>query len=1418
MVCLWRLDPGRPLRCINRGKTGEDRVSALSFSAHDRWLAAGQLGGDVQLLRTDGTQSEPGCRLEAPADTPALARSITALLFTARGGLVALGASNGSVRSCPQALEEPEGSAPAPFWGPATLPLLKQFPNSSFTHAAPDASGRLLAVATSDGLGVWSLRDGAKHWLRQPLHSLITALVMSTDGRTLATGHLDGSLRLWEVASGRARRLASQHQLPVRALALSTDGTQLAAGAEDRRISIWDVASDPHRWYLSRSAPIDALAFRPDGSALASADEDAGITLWDAATGKVVQELSGNADGIQSVAFGPKGELLATASDDHQVRIWKREPDGQGGVRWRLACGSGPLSGGVVHAVAFEPVHGQTAAIASESPFVQFLRVDGCRLDGAGLPSAGAWVKSLAYSRDGKLLATGTDSGVVEVWDAEDRRRLRVLTAHKDTVSALAFSPTEDRVLVTAAMDKFVRVWDLASGKTLRALPVQDSGIKALAVSPDGKLVALSAAGGVSLWELGSGAAHSRLPDKQPVSALRFSPDSRQIFTAGSDGTVQLWAVADPQPQPPVLTFAPERGGVQALDLSASNGTLAAAAWGEVIVTTAGDLSAGPPEPREEVHLVQGRQGWAAWTPGGRLYRRETGGLLLTEDAQTGELAARPLQLPGQPARLEFSTAFEDAAGGGPSLGQLIVRVHNLDPARPVYWLRPEASELPGRTDLGAELNLILPPLTLWLDPGRSIALPIGVALRRPALLPPREVRFCLRLRHAQVGGVPGLGSHRGEEPCAGPLAREVSFALGPWWWRHRTAVLLGGLGGLCLAAAGLVLRWRRRRRQALDHPLVRAALSGQNPLKELGFVELPEADRVLRAAERYRGGLLSRALGDAGIDEYGWQRALSAFGSHARCVGALAESLHAVRGALPPTPIFQSPDVSVFKLALPPLPINVPGEVLVVICTAVTLAPQTVVIRCLPSDLKWPRFTFLIDRTAGRTAERPAERPAGRTTSGADPAWIKQTLQDAYPSTVFVVLQDAELQRILLAANSLQAQDALREAIVGQCALRQIIPYRRGGSEIPPEDACFFGRKQELELMLDQQRQNFFLVGPRFMGKSSLLNALSRELHRRCPEVRVTKYQFADDSLGPIRLTNPGLRADSPEGFYESVLARSTEHQIFLLDEADAFIRSEGQSGSCFCSVMRALSGMGRASFVLAGYRQLEEASMGPEHPLRNFGEVLRLEPLDGASAERMIREPFDAMGLRFAEPTSTVDWLREQTGCRPHLLALVCSAIASLRKPLSRSAISFREVREEVLSYRNLRIAFGEWDNGVVAPLDRAIVRAALLLDHPSQAALLRLLGHKGLVLGAEELEKSLRRLYAQHYVLIAHSEGRLRCPVELFRFFLSDPRPELAGARQWSSGRERLEAELDADIAAVVSPPGPAADSGESALASP
>jgi WD40 repeat protein len=373
--------------------------------------------------------------------------------------------------------------------------------------------------------------------------SHVMSIAFSPDGKTLASGSNDKTIKLWDVTTGAQLRTLEGHSNPVYSVAFSPDGKILASASGDKTIKLWDVSTGAQlRTLEGHSSDVYSVSFSPDGKTLASGGHDETIKLWDVSTGTQLRTLEGHHIPVHSVAFSPDGKTLASgggtlasSSLDNTIKLW----DVSTGAEVRTLEGHSSY----VNSVAFSP-DGKTLASGSNDETIKLWDVStGAQL--RTLVEHSSHVSSIAFSPDGKTLASGSNDETIKLWDVSTGMQVRTLEGHADELtSSIAFSP-DGKTLASASGDKSIMLWDVSTGARLRALEGHTVFVVYSALSHDGKILAsMGIDKTIRLRLVSTGAEFSTLKETSYFSSMALSPDGKTLASGNWDNAIKLWDVS----------------------------------------------------------------------------------------------------------------------------------------------------------------------------------------------------------------------------------------------------------------------------------------------------------------------------------------------------------------------------------------------------------------------------------------------------------------------------------------------------------------------------------------------------------------------------------------------------------------------------------------------------------------------------------------------------------------------------------------------------------------------------------------------------------------------------------------------------------------------------------------------------------
>jgi len=329
--------------------------------------------------------------------------------------------------------------------------------------AAPAAPSPPTAVETAPAAG--------RSRSIRPILALVVVAVMAV---LLAGG--------WVVLRGGRERTLKGHSSYISSVVFSPDGRMLASGSDDGTVKLWDATSGQWLRTFALWHQSDWVAFSPDGGTIASTSSlSEGVVLVDLASGRRIRTLSGHGGYVGDPKFSLDGRRIAFSTSDTAGNPTLRVFDVASGTE----TGAWPGYWGVCAFI----LDGRSSIIWTRShAIVQVDMATGSQMRELTGPVSGE-VHNTECSRDGQRAAVVMGTGsTIAVWNTAGGEPIRTIT-ESAPVRGIAFSP-DARVLATASEDHLVKLWDLTSGAKLLELSGHADNVNVVGFSPDGMSLA----------------------------------------------------------------------------------------------------------------------------------------------------------------------------------------------------------------------------------------------------------------------------------------------------------------------------------------------------------------------------------------------------------------------------------------------------------------------------------------------------------------------------------------------------------------------------------------------------------------------------------------------------------------------------------------------------------------------------------------------------------------------------------------------------------------------------------------------------------------------------------------------------------------------------------------------------------------
>lgn len=578
VVRLWERETGKELLRVNLGDDS-GFMPVLALSPDGKTLA-------VRTRQKVRLWEFPGCKELKAVDSPET--DLQGVVFSPDGKYLAIGANE------------------TVLWDLAGGKEVRRFKTFDLPGRALAFSADGQRLATGDGacVRIWEVATG-KRLLKLRRHTGdVTSVAFAPDGKTLASGGSDTAVRLWDLQTGKELRqighpnsrrstehYVAEQQIEVACVAFSPDGKKLYSTVKDDRfLRSWDVATGQElRRYEGHAGGSLCMALSADGRTLLAGAGDSCIRLWDTETGKELFAANGHSGRIFNLAFAADGKTLVSAGRDGRLRFW----DLAAARELHRAGDDADFIGFVV----FSPDGRFAATGRHDDESVQLWDMKtGTPLREIDCPHRG--INGLAFSKDGKTLATLGEQDVLTLWEVETGKEIRHWTAQPKQQGVVrvfgpgmpkpvAFAP-DGKLVATVLFDNTIRpilhLWETATGKHVRNFPLSDNqgeNVLRLLFAPDGRtLVTASQQNILTVWDPATGKQLHKLEQlgivhpqgMATIESVAFAPDGQTLAVIGTDSKLILWDISTGKG---IGEFSTDQGWISSLAYSPDGRTVA---------------------------------------------------------------------------------------------------------------------------------------------------------------------------------------------------------------------------------------------------------------------------------------------------------------------------------------------------------------------------------------------------------------------------------------------------------------------------------------------------------------------------------------------------------------------------------------------------------------------------------------------------------------------------------------------------------------------------------------------------------------------------------------------------------------------------------------------------------------------------
>ena len=400
------------------------------------------------------------------------------------------------------------------------------------TSISFSGDGKYLASGSYDNtVKLWDMRTSKNVATYEGHTHIINSVSFSANGKYIASGSSDKTVKVWEVQTSKC--LATlQHDEEVRHVSISADGKHLASNSlgEKKQISglkVWEIPTSKCIMSIQESLAF-GVSLSADGKYLAAPSSE-NVKIWKVQSSECIATLKGHPTLVPHVSFSYDGKYVASGSYDHTVKVWEMQSS------QCIATLQGHTE--QVSSVTFS-FDGMYIASASSDKTVRLWEVKNSTCL-ATLQHTNR-VSNVSFSGDGKYIASNSRDNRVKIWEAQNSKCLVSSHGHAGSVTSVSFS-NDGKYIASGSNDRTVKIWEVQSSNCLVTLEGHTSIVNSVSFSRDGKLLASGSDDKtVKIWEMETTICLVTLQHADGVKSISFSEDGKYI-ASGSMEKMVIW-------------------------------------------------------------------------------------------------------------------------------------------------------------------------------------------------------------------------------------------------------------------------------------------------------------------------------------------------------------------------------------------------------------------------------------------------------------------------------------------------------------------------------------------------------------------------------------------------------------------------------------------------------------------------------------------------------------------------------------------------------------------------------------------------------------------------------------------------------------------------------------------------------------